>query len=295
MLGVAVSLLVGGFLWQQYRPQGLQAYFLDVGQGDCVVLTTPEQKVIVYDTGGLQNLDTGKRIVAPFLRWLGKGKVDALVLSHFDFDHVGGAVGLLQQLQVREIVLPKEAFDEASLALYDGITKAALACGTQIKQAQQGEQWLLGDGTVLNIFVPADLINGSVNAREHVEEVSGNAASTVAAIHSPQGKLLLTGDLGNEEEALLNLGHYDVFKAGHHGSRNSNSEELLQKLQPQFVVISCGKNNSYGHPHRETLERIAEVGSRVLRTDELGCIRVSFDETGIKCYSYMYDRFMAVE
>ena len=86
-----------------------------------------------------------------------------------------------------------------------------------------------------------------------------------------------------------------MFKAGHHGSRNSNSAELLEHIKPGIVVISCGKNNTYGHPHRETLVRLEYVGSKVLRTDDLGCIKLAFDESGIKCYSYTYNKFTAVE
>ncbi|MGM9529161.1 MAG: DNA internalization-related competence protein ComEC/Rec2 [Phascolarctobacterium sp.] len=285
--------LVGMLLWQQYATQPLQVYFLDVGQGDSVVIKTSQQKIIVYDTGGLANLDTGKRILAPFLRCLGKKSVDVLILSHYDYDHVGGAVGLLQQLKVREIVLPQEALDASSLALYETITKTAQARGALIRQAQQEQRWLLGDNAELSLLVPAVAV-ADANA-EDSREPAGNAASTIAMLHSPQGSLLLTGDLGSEEEKSLVIGHFTVFKAGHHGSRNSNSAELLQHVKPEIAVISCGKNNTYGHPHRETLARLEYVGSRVLRTDELGCIKLAFDETGIKCYSYTCNRFTAVE
>ena len=287
-LGLLVMLL-----WQQYAPQPLKVYFLDVGQGDSVVIKTTQQKIIVYDTGGLANLDTGKRILAPFLRSLGKNSVDVLILSHYDFDHVGGAVGLLQQLKVREIVLPQEALDASSLALYEAITKTAQSRGTLIRQAQQGQRWLLGDNAELTLLVPAVTV-ADANAGDY-REPSGNAASTIAMLHSPQGRLLLTGDLGSEEEKSLAIGRFTVFKAGHHGSRNSNSAELLEHIKPGIVVISCGKNNTYGHPHRETLVRLEYVGSKVLRTDDLGCIKLAFDESGIKCYSYTYNKFTAVE
>lgn len=298
MTAVAV-VLAGAFLWQRYAPQPLQANFLDVGQGDCVVLRAnswTEQKVIVYDTGGLPHYDTGKQVVAPFLRSLGQSSIDALILSHYDFDHVGGAIGLMEQIQVRELVLPKEKLDASSLPLYEAITKTAARRGTHISVAQQGRTWQMGEGAVLSLVVPADLANKAVptnmlqqTAEEAEQSLAGNEASTILTLHSPHGSLLLTGDLGSEGEQGLELGHFTVFKAGHHGSKYSNSEELLRHIQPQLSIISCGFNNRYGHPHQETIERLQAVGSQIFRTDLQGCIQLCFDESGIKCYSYTYE------
>ena len=296
----AALVLAGAFLWQRYAPQPLQAYFLDVGQGDCVVLranSMTKQKVIVYDTGGLPHYDTGKQVVAPFLRSLGQSSIDALILSHYDFDHVGGAIGLMEQIQVRELVLPKEKLDVSNLLLYEAITKTAARRGTHISVAQQGRTWQMGEGAVLSLVVPADLANktGPDNLLQQAVEVdaeqslSGNEASTILTLHSPHGSLLLTGDLGSEGEQGLELGHFTVFKAGHHGSKYSNSEGLLRHIQPQLSIISCGFNNRYGHPHKETIERLQAVGSQIFRTDLQGCIQLRFDESGIKCYSYTYE------
>lgn len=299
LMTAAAVVLAGAFLWQRYAPQPLQANFLDVGQGDCVVLRAnswTEQKVIVYDTGGLPHYDTGKQVVAPFLRSLGQSSIDALILSHYDFDHVGGAIGLMEQIQVRELVLPKEKLDASSLPLYEAITKTAARRGTHISVAQQGRTWQMGEGAVLSLVVPADLANKAVptnmlqqTAEEAEQSLAGNEASTILTLHSPHGSLLLTGDLGSEGEQGLELGHFTVFKAGHHGSKYSNSEELLRHIQPQLSIISCGFNNRYGHPHQETIERLQAVGSQIFRTDLQGCIQLCFDESGIKCYSYTYE------
>ena len=305
MTAVAV-VLAGAFLWQRYAPQPLQGYFLDVGQGDCVVFRAnswTEQKVIVYDTGGLPHYDTGKQVVAPFLRSLCQSSIDALILSHYDFDHVGGAIGLMEQIQVRELVLPKEKLDASSLLLYEAITKTAARRGTHISVAQQGRSWLLGEGAVLSLVVPADLAqhyalvtqytqtvdSGDEQNQQAPPSLAGNDASTVLTLRSPRGSLLLTGDLGSEGEQGLELGQFDVFKAGHHGSKHSNSEAFLQHIQPQIIVVSCARNNRYGHPHAEAIERFEAVGSKIYRTDVQGCIKLSFDESGIKCYSYTYE------
>ena len=154
----------------------------------------------------------------------------------------------------------------------------------------------------LRLATPAALLQGgpsfsadSASQADWADTPTGNAASTLAALTSPHGSLLLTGDLGSEEEKMLNLGHFDVFKAGHHGSQNSNSEELLQSIRPLVTVISCGYRNQYNHPHSAALARLKEAGSRVLRTDKEGSVRIIFDESGIKCYSYIHNRYVLTQ
>lgn len=235
--------------------------------------------------------------------------MDGLILSHYDYDHVGGAVGLLQQLQVRELVLPQEHLDEVGGTMHEAITLAAQKANTRITFAKMERSWQLGAGVVMSLLTPNTLFSNSMVQNEAWQHssgvssstialkpkleagVSGNDASTILALRSPQGSLLLTGDLGSEVEEQLELEDFTVFKAGHHGSKFSNSEKFLQRLQPQITVISCGANNRYGHPHQETLGRLQDIGSKVYRTDLQGCIKVVFDENGPRCYSYIYDRF----
>lgn len=93
--------------------------------------------------------------------------------------------------------------------------------------------------------------------------------------------------MGEERENLLNIQkHYDVLKAGHHGSRHSSSDDFLRRIRPKLTVISCGTGNRYGHPHQETLERLKFYGSKVLRTDQSGCIKLLFEDDGIKAFGY---------
>ena len=269
-------LLAGTVLYQQYRPLPLACYFLDVGQGDCAVVVTPSHHIAVIDTGGLQNLSTGARVVAPFLRTLGKKEIDVLLVSHYDYDHVGGAVDLLRQVRVKTLVLPNEALTEESSKMRQRLLAAAQ--GAQVQLAASGLRYELDDGVELTLVdVPP-------------EAVAGNEASTLAALACAQGSVLFTGDMGAERERWLELAHYDVLKAGHHGSRYSSSPEFLQQVQPELTVLSCGRGNRYGHPHAETLERLRDVGSSVARTDEQGCVKVVFDEVGIKWYSYVYNK-----
>lgn len=274
-----VAIIFATQIWAQLSAQPLTAYFLDVGQGDCVVLATPKRQVMVYDTGGLAGLDTGKRLAAPFLRSLGKNKIDLLFLSHYDYDHVGGAVGLLQQVEVQELVLPQETPDENNLPLAKNIMQTAQSRGTKIIMAEQGKVWQPDETTSLNLLVPAGFEQNNPQA------LSGNDASTILLLQNIYGSILLTGDLGSDKEALLDVGKVTVFKAGHHGSKNSNSAELLQEIQPQITVISCGADNRYGHPHTEALARLQNAGSKILRTDVQGCVKIELGEK-LRCFAY---------
>jgi competence protein ComEC len=265
-------LLAGMLAYQQYRTLPLACYFLDVGQGDCAVIVTPSQRVAIIDTGGLKNISTATRVITPFLRYLGKREADILLLSHYDFDHVGAAADLLRQLRVKKLLLPNEALTEESKRVQQEILSQAGR--TQAHVVQGGERYALDDNAeIVLVDVPQ-------------QDVPGNEASTLAALQSVQGSVLFTGDMGEEREQRLQLQQYTVLKAGHHGSHYSSSMEFLEQVRPRLTVISCGRGNRYGHPHQETLERLQAIGSAVVRTDELGCIKVVFDAEGIKCYGY---------
>lgn len=278
-LALCSLVLLATLAYAQHRTLPLACYFLDVGQGDCAVIVTPSRHIVVIDTGGLKNISTASRVIAPFLRTLGKRELDILLLSHYDFDHVGAAAELLRQVRVKKLILPHEVLTEESARVQREILLQAQKSGTQVCVAAQGLHFALDEGAALALVdVPS-------------EAVSGNEASTLAALVSGRGSVLFTGDMGEVRERSVSLSqHYDVLKAGHHGSRYSSSTEFLAQVAPKLTVLSCGAGNRYGHPHEETLERLHEAGSEALRTDELGCVKVVFDERGIKWYSYVYQK-----
>ncbi len=276
-LSVLSALLLGTVLWKNFAPVPFTVYFLDVGQGDCAVVVTPERKVIVIDTGGLKNYDTGSRVLVPFLRSLGKSKVEALLLSHSDYDHAGGAEALARNMKIGQIIL--SSADTASEVEKTLLRKAKSGF---VERASVGKKYDFGE-TVLEIV--------DVPRKEASYNPKGNEASTIASIKYGKYSLLFTGDIDSaRERGLKNLGRYDVLKVAHHGSKHSSCMKFLEKVCPRIAVISVGVGNSYGHPHLETLERLEKVGSKVLRTDELGAIKLTFDDGGIKWYSYVYNR-----
>lgn len=260
------TLLLGTIIWKHFAPVPFTAYFLDVGQGDCAVIHTPEREVVVIDTGGLKNYDTGSRVLVPFLRSMGESKVDVLLLSHYDYDHAGGAGALARNMKIERLILPSaDSSSEMESTLLRKVKSSF------VERASVGRKYEFG-GIILEIL-------------------DANEISTVASIKNGKYSLLFTGDIDSaRERALRNLERHDILKVAHHGSKHSSSLKFLEQVLPKVAVISVGAGNSYGHPHSEALQRLESVESNVLRTDELGAIKLTFDDDGIKWYSYVYHR-----
>lgn len=257
LLGSAL-LLTLVLLVRSFWPQPLTIYFMDVGQGDGAVILTPSRQVIVIDTGGLKNYDTGSRIVVPLLRSLGNSRVDLLVLTHGDYDHLGGAAGLARNLEVEQVLLPllPEADKEAPI----------LAQVPPKRTRRIGEEHCFNFGEVQLRLLPAPK-----DAAQH----SPNYSSYVLLLTYRGQRVLFTGDIDQERErSLTGIGPCQVLKVAHHGSKSSSCSEFLQQVQPQLAIISSGLGNSYGHPHEEVVARLQQCGAKVLRTDHLGAIKL---------------------
>ena len=243
---------------------------LDVGQGDGLFLRTEGGTACLIDGGSSDIKQVGRYRILPFLKERGVGRLDYVLVTHTDGDHISGIRELLEQagepggIRVETLLLSEQsAAEEAGLQLIE----LAAQAGTSVRQIEAG--MVLADGSAsISCIHPG---RGSFYADK-------NAGSLVLRLTYGDFSILLTGDLEETgEREILDAGEEltcDVLKAGHHGSRFSTTEEWMEKAAPKLTLISCGKNNSYGHPHEETIARIREAGSGVLMTPEQGAVTI---------------------
>ena len=243
----------------QYR-SGLDVIVLDVGQGQCVVLKSGEEFALV-DCGSSWQ-DAGD-IAAQQLRSMGCDKLDYLLLTHYDIDHVSGVAGILARMETETLLLPPDA-DESGLQT--AILSAAEDRSIDTLTIRRRHNITFGE-TTFTIYPP-------------LGEKTDNERGLSLLAMSGTDSILITGDMSQKTEELLldtyRIPEADVLVVGHHGAKNSTSTALLEALTPEIACISVG-SNSYGHPAEETLQRLAHAGCAVYRTDLQGDIHLSLN------------------
>lgn len=266
--------------WFNRHEGELRVTFISVGQGDSALVEFPGGKTMLIDGGGTysEEFDTGGQVVAPLL-WKKKiRRIDYMVLSHSQLDHMGGMSFIAESFSVGEFWWNGEG--------RLGKLKAALS-GNGVKERVikgDGESFYVGD-----VFVDA--------FRPYIDPAGKdlNNMSLVVRLRYGERGFLFTGDMaGAGEAALVEKGGRreitaDVLKAPHHGSRYSSSWPFLERVAPSLVVVSAGRRNPFGFPHGETLERYAKAGAKVLRTDEGGAIIIKTDGRSIAGRAYLTD------
>lgn len=240
----------------------LEAHFLDVGNADACFITCDGQNVLI-DAG---EKSAGETVVA-YLKAHGVQRLDYLIATHADADHIGGMRHVVENVPVSQCLMafmPEGA--EPTTSTYLNLLAALEAQNvpvTDVRVTDTPAVYALGEAqiTVLGPVAPSD---------------DRNEQSVVCRVSHGQRRLLLTGDAGKEEErTLLEAGvdlRADVLKVGHHGSRGSSTTSFLQAVGARWAIVSCGADNDYGHPHAETLERLADAGLTVYRTDRDGTV-----------------------
>jgi competence protein ComEC len=252
--------------------RGLTLHFLDVGQGDATAIRTPGGRWILIDAGPSNGrTDAGRRIVAPFLGRQGASAVALAILSHAHADHVGGLQAILDREPVGEVLEPGRLTEEKEyLALLDRLEQDRIPWRV-VRDSARFEL----DGVRFTVLHPSASWAGW--------EEDLNEDSAVLLVEYAGFRGLFAGDAGLPAEARLRgrVGRVDLLKVGHHGSRGATGNDWLAELHPRVAIISSGRGNRYGHPHPETLDRLAGAGAEIWRTDMNGTITVQVDSGGM--------------
>lgn len=266
LVGLNILALVA--VWELGGNGGLEVTFFDVGQGDSIFIETPQRHQILIDGGPNDTIikKLGKEM--PF--W--DRTLDLIILTHPEHDHLAGLLEVLKQYKVEDILWTGVLRDTVEFQEWQRLIKEE---GAQIYIAQAGEKLSFSEKlSFLSILYPFESLDG-----KKVE--NSNDTSIIPRLVFGKTSFLFTGDISKFlERQLLSLVkqfNSDVLKVSHHGSKTSSSKEFIEAVSPGVAVISVGRNNSYGHPHPETLTNLA--GVKILRTDSDGDIKIISDGT----------------
>jgi competence protein ComEC len=257
-----------------FEKQRLTVTYLDVGQGDSSVIKLPDRKTIVIDTGR-----NGRETTA-FLKYLGKNTINALILSHAHPDHTGGLDYILKRFKVKEL------WDNGRLIYPDNYIP-----NTKHRALERGDV-IEGDGYRIYVFHPYPEFY-TMYGDEYLE---ANNDSVVLKIEGKNKSFLFTGDIEEEaEEDIVHLGRWlksDVIKVPHHGSKASAYEAFFKAVSSEVAIISVGRDNPFGHPHKEILDALHEA--EIFRTDLDGAIKIKESEKGFEIKTYKDFQFKRV-
>ncbi|UVI32050.1 ComEC/Rec2 family competence protein [Paenibacillus spongiae] len=302
--GIAALLLP--LLWAYYpnwHRDDAVVHFLDVGQGDSILVRSAEGKHILIDGGGIVSFrkpgeewknrrdpfEVGRKTVVPLLQQRGVQAIDLLVMSHLDSDHIRGLHAIVSSIPVKRILWNGTYKDSEDARM---LLQAAVDRGIPLFRAVEGQSWELGrsarmtviGGADEKLFMDAEATKEAAMAVPEVEDQNGHSVAFL--LHLYERTFLFAGDAdAKEERALLTRAErifkqrqqqmrVDIMKVSHHGSKTSTTAEWLAYWQPKTAVISVGRTNWYGHPNPDVVKRLQNAGTHILRTDRDGEVQI---------------------
>jgi competence protein ComEC len=271
LLVALTAMLYFYFYARADHPNELKVVFLDVGQGDAIFIETPSGRQVLIDGGPTRSvLSALSREMSFFDR-----SIDIVLATHPDRDHIGGLVDVFRRYDVDLFIKTNAESDTPDAQ--------ALARAVQKENAGQlnalaGQRIQLDEESTLTILFPDRPLAG----------VESNLGSIIVRLDHGNNSFLFTGDAPKSIEEYVtdrygDLVDVDVLKVGHHGSRTSSAEKFLQVVSPEFAIISAGRDNSYGHPHREVLDLLSDSRAEILETAERGSIRCISTKESLRC------------
>lgn len=246
----------------------LQVHFLDVGQAECILIKTPEQKVILIDAGKNVHEDT----VVSYIKSQGINTIDVVVGTHPHEDHIGGLDAVINSFNINKVFMPKVSHTTKT---FEDVLNAIKNKDLKVTTAFAGTNIEVDTSLKIEILAPNSDSYDNINNYSAVIKLTYNNTS-----------FLFTGDAESISEQEMTSKGYDlkadVLKVGHHGSATSTTALFLKKVDAKYAIISVGKDNSYGHPDNLVLNRLKTFGVEVFRTDEVGTIIAISDGETIK-------------
>ena len=275
---IKIFIIILLFFLFQFIPKNLEINFVDVGQGDCTFIVTPRNKTILIDGGGSSSdeFDVGKSTLLPYILDKGYTKIDYIFISHFDQDHVGGILSILQKIKVKKVIISKQEENSENYQKFLEIIKEK---GVSVAIVKMGDRVKIENGIYFDILWPTS---------EQIQENKLNNNSLVMKMYYHNFSILFTGDIEKEAEKKI-LETYkseknklvsNVLKVAHHGSKTSTIKEFLDTVNPQIALIGVGKNNMFHHPSEEIIDKLKEYGAIIYRTDERGEITIRVNGKG---------------
>ncbi|VYU42641.1 MBL fold metallo-hydrolase [Intestinibacter bartlettii] len=243
-------------------------HVIDVGQADSILITTPSSKNMLIDGGD----EDSAKIIKSYLKNKKVKNLDVVIATHPDSDHIGSLDYIIDNFDVEKIYMPNQTTDsECYINLIDSCNKKNL----KVNYLSKDDSFNLDDSTNIYVLSPSYITDNN------------NSNSIVLNISYKNNNFLFTGDCEESNEMDMinsyNLENIDFLKVAHHGSYTASSLAFLEETTPDIAVISCGYKNSYGHPHKSTLDNLESVDAKIFRTDQNGSMQ--FYSDGEKIYS----------
>ena len=255
---ILVFVIALSFVIRFININDLKIHFVDVGQGDCCFIQTPNNKTILIDGGGSEvgSFDVGKSTLLPYILDRGYTKIDYIIVSHFDTDHIGGLLTIMEELKVGTAIISKQGEESENYKKFKEIVNNR---NIKVLVVNKGDRLQIENNLYFNFLWP--------NNSKLVSENILNNNSIVCKLYYKNFSMLFTGDIEEiaESEILkeynnnLDILNSTVLKVGHHGSKTSSTQEFIEAVIPKIALIGVGENNKFGHPNDGVLERLENM------------------------------------